>query len=119
MNFKSSNISHTFSTISDSLQIVRSEAKSWYDDKISTKYAPEKAYDGDFTTFYSPSKGEENFLKSFLSGKTSIGTVLLTNRESGCCEHRIKGTVVMIYSTEGGDEIKVADCGEKITGAVK
>ena len=97
---------------------MRPEAKSWFNDDSSLTYAPEKAYDGDSTTFYSAKEGDGNFLKLFLSGQTWIGTVRLTNRVSGCCEQRIKGTVVVVYSTEGGGEIKVADCGEEITGAL-
>ena len=104
--------------VSDNLAIVKSEAKSWYEDKKSEMFAPEKAYDGDYTTFYSVKDGdaEGNFLKLFLSDKYKIDSVKLTNREEGCCENRIVGTVVMVYSTEGEEETKVANCGAKITG---
>ena len=104
-----------------SLKIVRSEAKSWFnDDTAPDKFAPEKAYDGDYKTFYSVKDGdaEGNFLKLYLSHKHRIGTVKLTNRESGCCKQRITGTVIMVFSTEGGKETKVADCGEEITGTL-
>ena len=103
--------------VSDSLKIVRSAAKSWYQDDINDKFAPEKAYDGDYTTFYSVKDGdaEGNFLKLYLSQKHRIGTVMLTNRKNDCCAHRIIGTVVMVYSTEGGAETKVANCGKEIT----
>ena len=104
-----------------SLKIVRSDAKSWYKDdtkEYHNEYAPDKAYDGDYTTFYSVKDGyaEGNFLKLYLSQKQRIGTVMLTDRQKGCCTHRIIGTVVMVYSTEGGKETKVANCGEEITG---
>ena len=98
--------------------MVNSEAKSWHQDSSRT-HAPEKAYDGDLSTFYSVKDGDTdgNFLKLYLSKKFWIGTVLLTNRETGCCEQRITGTVVKVYSTTViGDEIKVADCGGEITG---
>ena len=58
---------------------------------------------------------EGNFLKLYLSEKSWIGTVMLTNRVN-CCQERIIGTVVMVYSTEGGSETKVGDCGTEITG---
>ena len=104
----------------DSLKIVRSEAKSWYGDHDSHEFAPEKAYDGDNTTFYALKDGdaEGNFLKLYLSQKHRIGTVKLSNAKSKCCTHRIVGTVVMVYSTEGGNETKVANCGKEITGRV-
>ena len=105
------------------LPIVRSEAKSWYKDDSSNedqakKMAPEKAYDGDYRTRYSVKDfaTDGNFLKLFLLEKYSIGTVKLTNMNTSCCVARIRGTVVMVYSTEGEEETKVADCGEKITG---
>ena len=106
---------------SDNLPIVKSEAKNWYKDDSSNEaklFAPEKAYDGDYTTFYSvkDDDAEGNFLKLFLSDKYKIDSVKLTNREEGCCENRIVGTVVMVYSTEGEEETKVANCGAKITG---
>ena len=44
-----------------------------------------------------------------------VDEVRLTNRED-CCEERILGTVVMVYSSGGGSEVKVAHCGKKITG---
>ena len=44
-----------------------------------------------------------------------VAEVKLTNRED-CCEERIIGTVVMVYSSSTGSEVKVADCGKKITG---
>ena len=97
---------------------MRSEAKSWFnDDTAPDKFAPEKAYDADYKTFYSVKDGdaEGNFLKLYLSHKHRIGTVKLTNRESGCCNQRITGTVIMVFSTEGGKETKVADCGKEIT----
>ncbi|XP_063684359.1 uncharacterized protein LOC134818650 [Bolinopsis microptera] len=103
----------------DILPIVRSKAKSWYKDSSNeaTHYAPEKAYDGDYTTTYRVKDidAEGNFLKLFLSQKYRIGTVKLTNVKEDCCEQRILGTVVMVYSTEGEEETKVADCGEEIT----
>ena len=98
---------------------MRSEAKSWFQDDINDKFAPEKAYDGDYTTFYGVKDGdaEGNFLKLYLSQKHRIGTVKLTNRGTNhCCKDRIIGTVVMVYSTEGGAETKVANCGDEITG---
>ena len=100
------------------MSILRSKAKGWYEDDKSTKHAPEKAYDGDYETFYSvkDGDGEINFLKLYLSQKYKIGTVKLTNRPTGCCDQRIVGTVVMLYSTDGGKETRVADCGDKITG---
>ena len=103
------------------MPIVRSTAKSWYKDDTSDqseKHAPEKAYDGNYTTFYSvkDSDTDGNYLKLYLSEKYRIGTVQVTNREEGCCEQRIIGTVVMVYTIEGGKETKVTDCGEKITG---
>ena len=100
------------------MPIERSEAKSWYQDNNSERFAPEKAYDGDYTTKYSVKDGdaEGNFLKLFLSDKYRIGTVKLTNVQEGCCQHRILGTVVMVYSIGGKEETKVANCGEKITG---
>ena len=103
------------------MPIERSEAKSWYQDdssNVAKRYAPEKAYDGNNRTRYIVKDGdaEGNFLKLFLSDKYRIGTVKLTNVQEGCCEDRIVGTVVMVYSTEGEEETKVADCGEKITG---
>ena len=103
--------------------MVKSAAKSWYKDisssSTSTQFAPDKAYDGELSTFYSVKDGDVdgNFLKLYLSKKSWIGTVLLTNREEGCCEQRITGTLVMVYSrTDSGDEIKVGDCGGEITG---
>ena len=98
---------------------MRSEAKSWYKDDTNPEFcAPEKAYDGDYNTYYSVKDDDAkgNFLKLHLSQKYRIGTVMLTNRQEGCCEQRIIGTVVMVYSTEGGKETKVANCGEEITG---
>ena len=41
--------------------------------------------------------------------------VKLINRVD-CCHERIAGTVVELYSNEGGTETKVATCGEEITG---
>ena len=107
--------------ISDILPIERSEAKSWYQDDspdMAKRYAPEKAYDGDYTTRYTVKDGdaEGNYLKLFLSDKHRIDSVVMSNQQEGCCEHRIVGTVVMVYSTEGEEETKVANCGEKITG---
>ena len=98
--------------------IERSEAKSLYGDGGSRTFAPEKAYDGDSSTFYSVKDQDTdgNFLKLYLSKKSLIGTVMLTNRATGCCEQRILGTVVMVYSTKGGNETKVGDCGKEITG---
>ena len=62
---------------------------------------------------------EGNFLKLYLSEKSSIATVKLTNRGKSCCQERIIGTVAMVYSTESeGGEIKVADCGEEIQGEI-
>ena len=103
-----------------SLKIVRSEAKSWYKDDESNQFAPERAHDGDYTTFYGVKDGDarRNYLKLYLSQKYRIGTVKLTNRQEGCCEQRIMGTVVMVYSTEGEEETKVANCGEEITGTL-
>ena len=99
---------------------MRSEAKSWYNDDASTTYAPEKTYDGDYTTFYSRKDGDAdgNYLKLYLSEKYRIGTVKLTNRQKGCCAHRIVGTLVMLYTTQGAEEAKVINCGERITGAL-
>ena len=103
------------------MAITKSAAKSWLldDDPSSSSkfYAPEKAYDGDLSTFYSVKDGkvDGNFLKLYLSEKSLIRTVRLTNRED-CCQGRIIGTVVTVYSTEGGSETKVADCGTEITG---
>ena len=107
-------------SISGILPIVRSEAKSWYNDDASNTHAPEKTYDGDYTTFYSRKDGdaEGNYLKLYLSQKYRIGTVKLTNRVKGCCEHRIVGTVVMLYTTQGAEEVKVINCGERITGVL-
>ena len=101
----------------DKLSIVRSEAKSWYKDDSSREYAPEKAYDGDVSTWYSVKDHytEGNFLKLYLAEIFSIGAVILTNR-GYCCYNRIIGSVVMVYSSKGEDENKVADCGEEITG---
>ena len=100
------------------MAIERSEAKSWYGDGGSRKFAPEKAYDENPSTFYSvkDQDTEGNFLKLYLFKKSLIGTVMLTNRATGCCEQRILGTVVMVYSTEGGSETYVGDCGKEITG---
>ena len=102
------------------LPIEKSEAKSWYkDDSPEPKrYAPEKAYDGDYSTFYSVKDGdaEGNYLKLFLSDKHKIDSVEISNSDRGCCRQRILGTVVMVYSTEGEEETKVANCGAKITG---
>ena len=100
------------------MPIERSEAKSWFQDENSERFAPEKAYDGDYTTFYSVKDGdaEGNFLKLFLSDKYKIDSVKLTNRKESCCKVRIVGTVVIVYSTEGEEETKVANCGAKITG---
>ena len=100
------------------MPIEKSEAKSWYKDKNSESFAPEKAYDRDYTTFYSVKDGdaEGNYLKLFLSDKHRIDSVVMSNRKKGCCGQRILGTVVMVYSIEGEEETKVADCGAKITG---
>ena len=103
------------------LRIVRSEAKSWFRDDSSREYAPEKAYDGDVSTWYSVKDHYTagNFLKLYLSEKSYIATVKLTNRGMSCCQERIIGTVAMVYSTESeGGEIKVADCGEEIQGEI-
>ena len=98
---------------SESLPIKKSEAQSWINDDSHRDYAPEKAYDGDDETAYLTKDGdvEVNFLKLYLLKKHRIGTVKLTNR-GDCCQERIIGTAVMVYSTEGGNETKVGDCGE-------
>jgi hypothetical protein len=103
------------------LPIIRSEAKSWYGDDRSgqaTKYSPEKAHDGNYSTIYAVKDNDAvgNFLKLYLSQKYRIRTVKLTNMKEGCCEHRILGTEVMVYFTEGQKEKKIANCGERITG---
>ena len=98
---------------SEGLPIVKSEAKSWF----SNDFSPDKAYDGNFSTFYSTKDGDAvgNFLKLYLSERSWIGTVMLTNR-GDCCQNRIIGTVVMVYSTKDGGETKVSDCGGEING---
>ena len=103
--------------LSESLPIKRSDAKSWIDDDISRHCAPEKVYDGDFETFYATKDDDAagNFLKLYLVNENRIGVIKLTNRDD-CCRERIIGTVVMLYSTKGGGETKVSDCGE-ITSA--
>ena len=101
------------------MKISKSEAKSWYTDNAPREtHAPGRAHDGDYTTFYTVKDGDAvgNYLKLYLSQKHVIGTVKITNRGDGCCKDRILGTTVMVYSTEGGKETKVADCGEEITG---
>jgi hypothetical protein len=108
-------------TIPGVLPIVKSEAKSWYQDNVSgkeTKHSPDKAYDGNYETTYNVKDGDAvgNFLKLYLSRKYRIGTVKLTNVKRGCCKGRIVGTEVMVYFTEGQKETKVANCGERITG---
>ena len=102
------------------MAITKSAAKSWLrdnDPSSSSIWAPEKAYDGDLSTFYSVKDGDVdgNFLKLYLSEKSLIRTVRLTDRQD-CCLGRLIGTVVTVYSTEGGSETKVADCGTEITG---
>ena len=99
---------------------MNSEAKSWYKDGSSSEYGPDKAYDGDVSTWYSVKDydAENNFLKLYLSKRFMIGSVILTNRGMSCCQERIIGTVVMVYSTEGKSETKVGDCGEEIKGAM-
>ena len=106
---------------SESLLIVESQADNWHaPNKHPTWYVPKNAYDGDVTTFYAPQDhdAEENFLKLYLSRKSYIVTVKLTNRDPTCCQDRITGTVVKLYSTEGGGETKVDNCGGKITGKI-
>ena len=102
------------------LPIKRSEAKSWQEDDSNQQYAPEKAYDGNEDTVYLTKDGDAigNFLKLYLFDKYRIGTVMLTSRKN-CCYERIIGTVVMVYTTEGGGETKVADCGGEITGMIQ
>ena len=99
------------------MEILRSDAKSWYQNN-EFAYGPGNAYDGDYTTWYKSKDGdaEGNFLKLYLSGKHKIDTVKLTNEKRNCCEGRIVGTVVMVYLTDDGEERKVADCGEVISG---
>lgn len=82
------------------------------------KHQPSNAYDGDYTTTYNVKDGDAkgNFLKLFLEKEYKIGTVKLTNRKKGCCNSRIVGTVVMVYSGDGDKDTKVTDCGEKIQG---
>ena len=103
----------------ESLPIKGSEAKSWHADGANRQYAHEKAYDGDIKTVYLTKDGDVtgNFLKLYLFDKYRIGTVMLTNRKK-CCQERIIGTVVMVYTTEGGTEAKVADCGGEIAGTL-
>ena len=108
--------------ISEKLQIEKSEAKSWYrdDQDYPDTHAPEKAYDGDYKTTYhvKDADAEGNYLKLYLSQRFKIGTVTLTNEKDGCCEQRIIGTVVMVYSIsdETQVETKVGTCGERIAG---
>ena len=101
--------------------IVSFAAKSWElddHDPEARKFSPERAHDGNYNTIYQVKHEdtEGNYLKLYLSQKYKIGTVALTNRKEGCCEQRIVGTVVKVYSTEGDDEIPVATCGTKISG---
>ena len=105
---------------SESVPILRSEAKNWHAETDYRLYSPVHAYDGDMQTIYTPQDGdvEGNFLKLFFLKKHRIGTVMLTNRVN-CCSERIIGTVVMVYSTEDGSETKVGDCGEEITGLIE
>ena len=96
-------------------------AKSWHDDNTldhTERHAPEKAYDGDYRTTYNVKDGdaEGNFLKLYLSQPYLIGTVNLTNVMRGCCDQRIFGTMVTLYSIAGGVETEVTNCGEEITG---
>ena len=96
------------------LPILRSEAKSWREDSET----PNKAYDWDYKTFYKVKEGdaEGNFLKLYLPEKSTIGRVKLINTKDACCKHSIVGTMVTVYSTAGGKETKVVNCGEMITG---
>ena len=98
------------------MPITSSEAKCWQDEPQDRKHAPEKAYDGDVDTAYlvEDDNAEGNFLKLHLLKKYRVGMVKLTNRDD-CCQERIDGTVVELYSIEGGAETKVTTCGE-ITG---
>ena len=110
--------------ISERLQIEQSEAKSWYkdDQDYPDTHAPQKAYDGDYKTTYhvKDADAEGNYLKLYLSQKYKIGTVTLTNEKDGCCEQRIIGTVVMVYSISDETQVqtKVGTCGERITGTL-
>ena len=90
------------------MQIVNSEANSWYkdddnDDRKANRHPLKRANDEDYTTTYQvkDQKADGNFLKLYLSQKYKIGTVTLTNRKEDCCEQRIIGTVVKVYSGEG------------------
>ena len=106
--------------LSESVPILRSATKNWHAETKNRRFSPVHAYDGDMQTIYSPKDEdvEVNFLKMYLLKKHRIGTVMLTNREH-CCQDRIIGTVVMVYSTEGGSETKVADCGTEIAGLIE
>ena len=103
-------------SLSETLPITSSEAKCWQGDPHNRYHAPEKAYDGDVNTAYliEDDDVEGNFLKLLLLKKYPVGMVKLINRVD-CCHERIAGTVVELYSNEGGTETKVATCGE-ITG---
>jgi len=86
-----------------SIEIVKSEAKSWYKDESDPDLvAPYKAYDGDYSTYYSVKDDDAvgNFLKLHLSGSFRIGVIKITNRLDGCCAQRIKDTAVKVYSGE-------------------
>ena len=101
--------------------IVSSAAKSWElddHDPEARKFSPERAHDGNYNTIYQVKHEDTdgNFLKLYLSQRYKIGTVTLTNEKDGCCEQRIVGTVVKVYSKEGDDEKPVATCGTRISG---
>ena len=104
--------------ISDKLEIKNSAAKHYHSSGSSTQFAPQKAYDGDITTPYTPNaftSQQDNFLKLYLAEEFPIYSVKITNR-ADCCQERIVGTLVSVYSTKSGGETKIADCGDKITG---
>lgn len=62
--------------------------------------APSKAHDGKYDTFYSVKDKDAtgNFLKLFLGDSYEVGRVVITNRLDACCQGRLAGTEVMVYS---------------------
>ena len=104
-------------SLSETLEIQSSSAKSWYKDDEDTRHSPEKAYDGDYKTTYNVKDGDadKNFLKLYLSETYRIGSVKLTHQNRKDLKGRVIGTEVMVYSTQGG-ETKVLTCGDIISG---
>ena len=101
------------------IEIISSEAKSWYKDETSDVFTPSKAYDGDYNTFYSVKDDDTygNFLSLFLERVYWINRVVLTNRLGHCCQQRILDTAVEVRVTAGGTERDTGRCGT-ITGKI-